>query len=277
MKLVNATATNSTSATPSMEPRTVFSTLDIMSGCNVIILVLCLQVYVGVPRMAIGVLAFHAWPLACVRGVCSTCMPCVCCSLFSSLLSPKTSNVLKRPLKLSELHSEAPEISNLCAKLFGLQAGAKLDAWMCKNLAWLLGVAVTGAVIQKVWRSVPTFLSYSICVLVLSVPTALCLDVGVLKKLIKVAGVWYFILSIIGGQLSASLIWGPRYWMVEGTVDTMRQFSYICSTATLVFGIIVSCAFLDAIPPRIAGPRARVFLMLFITILKSGSSIFANS
>ena len=136
---------------------------------------------------------------------------CGCGSLLSSLLSPSTSNVMKRPFKLSEPHSDPPRSSSICARLVGGQAGTRLDEWTCKYLVWLLGVLVVSIIVQSIWPSASTYPVYSFCLLVPSALTALCLNVGVVKGLLRVAGVWYFILSVIGGRISFSLVWGPRF------------------------------------------------------------------
>ena len=133
---------------------------------------------------------------------------CVCGSLLSSVLSPTTSNVVKEPFKLSELHSEAPGSSNACARIFGERAGARLDAWMCKSFNWLLGACAGNMIIQAALPSMLTMLVHTICFLVGSVLGVLCLDVGVVKNLLKVAGVWYFIFASVAGRLSAALVFG---------------------------------------------------------------------
>ena len=198
---------------------------------------------------------------------------CVCGSLLSSILSPTTSNVVKKPFQLSELHSEVPGSSNACTVIFGQQAGARLDMWMVTNFKWLLAAVAGSMVVQKAWRSVPTVLLYNTLILVLSIPLALCLDVRVVKKLLNVAGAWYFILSVVGGQVSWALIFGPRWWLVDGTVDDMKQFSSLLGAVATALGLIVGGAFIDAIPPRIFSPRARMWFTALVFVYKSGSSI----
>ena len=194
---------------------------------------------------------------------------CGCCSLVSSVLSPTTSNVVKQPLKLSELHSEAPESSSACAKLFGTQANSMLHALMRKYLVWLLVVVPVIATIQHFWPSVPVNLVYSLFFLVLSVLLALCLNVGVTRKLVKVLGIWYFIVSVIGGQVSSSLTYGPRFYMVDGVVDTARQISRACSSVAVGLALIVGGAFLNAVFQSIAAQGARTALISFVCIYKS--------
>ena len=118
-----------------------------------------------------------------------------------------------------------------------------------------------------------TLPAHATSILVLSIPFALCLDVRVVKKLLNVAGVWYFILSVVGGRFSWALIFGPRWWLVNGTVDDMKQFSIFLGGVATALGLIVGCAFIDAIPPRVFSPRARMLFMAFFFVYKSGSSI----
>ena len=150
--------------------------------------------------------------------VCCACM--LAFSLLSSLLSPTTSNVVKRPFQLSDLHSEAPGSSNACTRIFGKRTGVRLDAWMAKNSKWLLTATAGSTIILAIWRSVPTLLVYDTFVLALSIPIALCLDVRVVQKLLRVAGVWYFVLAVAGGQVSFALIYGQTlvaggWWMAQ--------------------------------------------------------------
>ena len=108
----------------------------------------------------------------------------MCGSLLSSFLSPSTSNMVKQPFKLSALHSETPGNAKAWA-------GGRLDAWMCTNVRWVLAAVLLSMVSSAVWPTVPTLMVCTACIFVTSVLVALCSNVGVLKKLLKVAGVWY--------------------------------------------------------------------------------------
>ena len=157
--------------------------------------------------------------------------------------------------------------------IFGQQAGARLDMLMVKNGKWLLAAVAGSVIVLKAWRSVFTVLVHATSILVLSIPFALCLDVRVVKKLLTVAGVWYFILSVVGGRVSWALIFGPRWWLVDGTVDDMKHFLSVLDGVVTALGLIVGGAFIDAIPPRIFSPRARMWFMAVVFVYKSGSSI----
>ena len=139
-------------------------------------------------------------------------------------MSPGTTNFIKRPAILEEVHDDANTRghSNVCSKLLGESAGARLDILMCKHLVWLCAMITVCTIIATVHTVVPTSLAYSISMLVLAVLLALCLNVNVLKKLVRVLGVWYFILSLVGGTVSNIMIFGPRYWTVDGNNDSAR-------------------------------------------------------
>ena len=198
---------------------------------------------------------------------------CVCCSLVSSLLSPRTSNVVKQAFKLFDLHKEAPGSSSACTKLLGPQVGTRLDVWMCKYLVWLLSQGVLAIIIRRIWPGKQFWpsLVFSICLLVPSVLTALCLNVSVVKSLMKVAGVWYFIISVVGGATSHYLIYEPRFRLVDDTEDAVGQALWACGSVAQTLGLIVGCAFLDAIPPLIFPRRARVCFLSLITVYKSAA------
>ena len=80
----------------------------------------------------------------------------------------------------------------------------------------------------------------------------------------------YLVSAVVGGQLSSCLIYGQRFWLVNGHVVESRQIAYTCSVAASVLAIIVGAAFLDAIPIGIASRRARMWFASFICAYQSG-------
>ena len=84
-------ANNGSALADVVQQRAALSSLDVVSSCDSIICILCLQMYA---QLYMSIL--H---LACMR-------PCVHGRLLSSLLSPATSNVLRQQYQLSELHGQ---------------------------------------------------------------------------------------------------------------------------------------------------------------------------
>jgi hypothetical protein len=56
-------------------------------------------------------------------------------------------------------------------------------------------------------------------------------------------------------------------------VDDTKQFSYVLGFVITALGLIVGGALIDAIPPRIFSPRARMWFMALVFVYKSGSPI----
>ena len=80
---------------------------------------------------------------------------------------------------------------------------------------------------------------------------------------------WYLILASVGGQIAYSLIFGPRFWFLDGAVDHARKISWICTTVASASAVLSLGVFQDAIPPQIAKPRIRLCGWAFLFVYKS--------
>ena len=206
--------------------------------------------------------------------------------LLHSVRSPKTTNVVKEPFFLGQLHNDGvgqPGQTNMCSKLFGTKLGIALDAWACKYLVWfLLPCAVcvvmacchiNGAACSTVLPLLPTYIAYALSGLVPAGLLALCLRGSVLKQLARTASVWCYIVSIVAGEISYRFIYGPLFWKkLSGEVDTGRQAAYSFKEAVQTFGLLVCLPALDAVPPRLVPQRARVCWFSFISVYKSAAA-----
>ena len=126
----------------------------------------------------------------------------------------------------------------------------------------------------RAWPSVPMYLTSAISLLLLTVLLVLCQNAVVLKKLSGVVILWYYVLSVGGGRVCNDLIFGPRFWVVDGSTDAARQFSVVFRDVAVTFAIIMSLACLDAIPPRVTPGRARTAFTLFVSIFQSVTSFW---
>ena len=126
--------------------------------------------------------------------------------LLKSIRFPTTTNAVKEPRKLDDLHRRGANEEqdagqfNLCSKLIGDRAGVALDCWLCKWMWWLMFFAAVCEVLAEVFHdSLAARTAAALAILALAIPAGLCLRVSVLTKLRTVAGVWWYILSINTG------------------------------------------------------------------------------
>ena len=186
-------------------------------------------------------------------------------------MSPHTTNVVKRPLILSLLHIDdnGPGHASVYSKLLGAPAGARFDEWMCKYYRWIVPVLVVSVISPAVWPSLPTSLARGISFLLASIPYALSINTCILKKLVRTAGVWYYVLSIVSGSVCYALIFGQRFRNANKSTDVARQFAEVFNVVAAALGLIVGLACGDSVPPRLLSARFRTALFACVSMWKN--------
>ena len=105
VKSSNASASNLTTSIDHAKQHIVFSTIDFMSSCDALIMILCLQL------------------------------------LFRSIFKPGTTCILKKHFELEELHKEELRgCASVSSRLFGTQTGVTLDRCSRRWFHWILGL-----------------------------------------------------------------------------------------------------------------------------------------
>ena len=175
---------------------------------------------------------------------------------------------------LADLHPHSDSTDarqfNLLSNLYSKGAGKALDRWVCRWTRWLVVCNIASLALRYIFRSsLATRIVVVLAHLLFVVPWALCLRVSVVKSLLKVAGVWYYLLSIGTGQLMTVLIYGPTWWGVGRDADA-RAFTF-CLVKVVRGVFLINCSALgDAAPSRTLPRPVRLFVLVFIAIYKSG-------
>ena len=142
------------------------STINIVQSCDTIILVLSLQIF------------------------------------RRSIMSPKTTNVVKEQKHLEDLHAGEPDgqlgSQNVGAKLLGSTVGIRVDQWFCRWGRWLVILVIVceaplsffAAEMKEGLRD-GLRVAAAFVYLLLAVSVLLCLRVHIVKRLCGQPGVWY--------------------------------------------------------------------------------------
>ena len=217
----------------STRPHTLLSALDVVYSCHFIILILSLQI------------------------------------LVSSLRAPNTTNVVKQPLLLVELHGTdvLPGHANVCARLMGPRAGLLLDTYFPRRVHWFLLPAIGSLLLNRVLgESGPTLIAATASQLMFIVPFGLCLRISVLNRLSGSSGVYHYAVSIIAGSSMDGLIYGPKVYTSNGRTDTALLIIYAAHKFVLTLVLLVCLPLMDAVHTRLATPRVRITGYFFITV-----------
>ena len=161
--------------------------------------------------------------------------------------------------------------ANVCAKLVGKDFGMAVDRWLCRWVRWLVAGGVGSTILGTIFRrSMAAQITQALIYLLVAASLSLCLRASVVKSLLKVAGVIYYLLSISIGRITDLLIFGPVVWTVNGDVNAFR----VAVECVLKFAsgilLIVMLALQDAVPLRVCPQRVRVVTLAFAAIYKSG-------
>ena len=175
---------------------------------------------------------------------------------------------------LADLHPHSDSTDarqfNLLSNLYSKGAGKALDRWVCRWTRWLVVCSIASLALRYIFHSsLAARIVVVLANLLLLVPWALCLRMSVVKSLLKVAGVWYYLSSIGTGQLMTILIYGPTWWDVGRDADA-RAFTFCLVKVVRGFSLISCLALGDAAPSRTLPRPVRLFVFIFITIYKSG-------
>ena len=236
----NPILSNATSPTITLTTEPIVSTIDIRNSTHSLILVLCLTM------------------------------------LASNLMSPKTSNCIKEPFKMTDLHGEitAPGKGSIASKLFGERMGQAHALFVSQVGTWTILPAVVCEVVSAVHDdSGGSPLEATRALLAACAHLIICCTWGpaqhlpTLKKLVTMAGCWYYVLVLCAG----------------GACHAMMQAQH---GAAVVYSIIYTCSMLiglpgmDAIPPALLPQRLRIVLFgtttaIFLTFYV-GSKISAT-
>ena len=171
--------------------------------------------------------------------------------LVSSLRSPGTTNVIKQPHLLDSaiLHGKdmLPGPANVCSRMISERAGVVLDTWYPKHNRVFVLLVTVSTVLNKVFGdSVCTLTILALANFFLCILHAGCLKRSVLKRLGRTASFYYYTVSIVGGRIAASLIYGPKVFTVNGRTDALRFSSYFAkqvSTTVLLLVFLYACLF----------------------------------
>ena len=158
------TSANSTSPHITFATEPILSTLDIYDSTHSIIIVLCLTM------------------------------------LASSLASPTTSNCIKEPLLLTDIHGEGTTAGeeSIASKLFGERIGRAHAVFASRFGKWIIVNAVVCEVVNNVPGIQGGEARYWVATsahLILCYTWGLVLHAPTLKRLAKAAGSWYFFLK----------------------------------------------------------------------------------
>ena len=175
---------------------------------------------------------------------------------------------------LADLHQDGDEKDagqfNLLSQLYSKGAGKALDLWVRRWIRWLAASNVAGLTLYYAFRSsLATTTVVLLIHLLLIVPWTLCLRASAAKSLLKVAGVWYYVLVISTGTTMATLIFGETWWGVDRDAG-VRAFTFCLVRAVRGVGIICCLALADASPSRTMPRPVRLFIFFFLSIYKSG-------
>ena len=141
---------------------------------------------------------------------------------------------------------------------------------VCRWIRWLVASNIATEVLCNIFLgSLAARIAAVLTHLLLAVPWALCLRTSVVKSLLKVAGVLYYLLSINTGMTMTILIYGPTWWG-EDRDAVARAFAFCLGRAVMAVGLTSCLALADAAPSHILPRPVRLFVFTFITIYKSG-------
>ena len=131
---------------------------------------------------------------SCLRGLIAfeQVLILLCQVLLSSIQSPSTTNVIKEPFVVAELHTDddaAPGRHNFCSKFIGERHGMRLDAFMTKNIRWFLVglivsivlVEIANGALSTTWRSAALLVS-AFAQFAVILPFAFCCRASVFGK-----------------------------------------------------------------------------------------------
>ena len=88
-------------------------------------------------------------------------------------------------------------------------------------------------------------------------------------RLIRVAGFWYYTLSIVVGHSAYIAIYGPRFWVVNNAEDGVAVSAFAVEALTSIFCYVFGLAALDSAPPHLVSMRARIGVAGLMAIYKS--------
>ena len=177
---------------------------------------------------------------------------------------------------LKPIHFETdgcrPGGHNVCAALLGSKAGCALHEWLCKHVLWLGCVSVVGNTIVVIITYMGKYSAIPIAGILLHVLpmlVGLCQRVSTVKSLLRIASVWYYSACISSGRIAEVLVFGPRFWTVNGEIDAFRKGGY-CAWhvfTAVSYGILMPG--MDAMPPDLIGQRFRVAFFAIAALYKS--------
>ena len=145
-----------------------------------------------------------------------------------------------------------------------------LDRWLCKWIPWLIGCVIGCIILSTIFQgSLPVKIAAVLGMSLLAVPLGLCLRASVVKSLLKVAGVLYYVLSIIAGEITHLLIYGVAFWTVDSEVNGLRAAVAINFNLWVGVGCLIALALQDAIPLRVFPQHVRVFTIASVATYKS--------
>ena len=175
---------------------------------------------------------------------------------------------------LADLHQDGDEKDagqfNLLSQLYSKGAGKALDLWVCRWIRWLVASNVASLILYYAFHSsLAATLVVLLTHLLLLVPWTLCLRASVVKSLLKVAGVWYYILLISTGTTMRILIYGETWWGVDRDAG-VRAFTFCLLRAVKAVGIMDCLPLADASPSRTMPRPVRLFVFVFLSLYKSG-------
>lgn len=177
---------------------------------------------------------------------------------------------------LKELHFETdgcrPGGHNICAALLGSKAGCALHEWLHKHGLWLGPASLVGNLIIVIIDSMGRYSATPIAGILFLVPPmliGLCQRVGTVKSLLRVASVWYYSACICSGSIAEVLIFGPRFWTVNGEVDAFRKGGYYAWHAVLAVSYGILLPGMDAMPPDLIGQRVGLAFFAIAALYQS--------
>ena len=212
--------------TSPLEEHMIFSTLDLQKSCNFLLAVLAVEMSIN------------------------------------NFKSPTTTNIIRDPISLEELHSaHTPSLGTVCSRLFGDEAGHRIDNLLIRSCSWLLAICLLCTLAKTLFICTESLSIETACWMPVSMIFVLSMETTVLKKLASTPEVLYFAISVAAGRMASAWIYIPRNpW--PASLACMNEF-------TLGLALIVFLPLIDAIPPRFISQRFRVGAFALISINKS--------
>ena len=182
--------------------------------------------------------------------------------LISSVLSPKTTNVVKEPYRLDDLYSDGAALGegSIASKLFSERIGRAHAVFVSRFGMWSVLLAVLCETVNNAKFGIEAPIRGWIAA---SADFIFCCvwgpaqHVPTLKLLVKEASSWYYLLLLCAGGGASALILAHRVVHIH---RVLHSFVY-------TLGLLIVLPGMDALPPALFPRRSRIAMFGFLSLL----------